>query len=75
MAFGRLKHCWRSLHTVIRVPLQHIPSFILVCFILHNYAINIQDTDLEDFPDVVTAQPAILFTDNDYALKRDGEIK
>ena len=36
-AFGRLKARWRILMRPIDIDIQHVPSLIHTCFILHNY--------------------------------------
>ncbi|KAL3653134.1 hypothetical protein CASFOL_002815 [Castilleja foliolosa] len=50
-ALARLKEDWRMIHGEMWRPDKHkLPRFILVCCILHNIGIDVEDEVLDNFP-------------------------
>ena len=75
MAFGRVKRRFACLYKLLQMPLQRVCRVIVVCFILHNLAIQLNDPDVEHREMNQRNQPVldVHVVHDDGRLNRDGK--
>ena len=63
------------LGSLLRNKLDRVPSMIIACFILHNFAKSLNDPDFENEYEENDNVEALPFHDHDCHLRRLGEAK
>ena len=46
--FGLLKHRFHILHSEIRMAPDRVCTIIVACFVLHNMAVNLRESEVDD---------------------------